>query len=761
MKKFLLLISIISVHNLAICQQRISKSELALFNKNLEANPLLLDNDDDFKINGSSNKWPNESAVILCQKTTFDFDKKGVSAGKRISRNVWGLLFAIPTLGTSLYYANASNETKMLVEETERRKILLNDKFAVDLYSILYFRISAEGDAFTARVIKKDGSVQKIDVTDAVKVDDIKAVPGLFKSYTDQRFSSTYRPRYYKIAVGDLEEGDIIEYEFKNFNPERFAHNPTYKEFAPVYYLANRELPVAKQIIEVVAQDEKYYLGYKSLKGAPDFVQTTSNGKRVYRWSDVNRDRITDTRYVNEFMELPSIKFQMIYARNNSKNFIWFKDENDMKKDMTDEELADKVKLFLFHPEKLQHTGNYTDGLKSGVSETVKSMYKSLKKKGVTDGSDDEFVKKAYYSIRSQTLYNNWSDFAFAKIFSGLLEEKKIDHDIVVTTYNTRTDLNKVAFTPELAWIVKYKNKYYINPDEHVNPEELPSTLAGNKGIRFNYANEKAPVAQEVLPLTDTLQNAMVTQIKASLDVAGSSIAITKNVEATGDVKSDMIDEVLALTPFMETDYRNYDGMGMWEGLDSKTEEKIMSEFNQQKKEWKEEKPEMMKALASGLYNHTIDKYGNFRLLQDGRSFKKRSLKYEEAFTISDVKATAGDDMLVEIPALIGAQTNLKKEERKRTLPVDVRYPRTLSWNIVFAIPSGYTTKGLEALNKTVSNECGSFTSIARIENGNLIVSVKKVFTVRSFDTQKWPLLLSIQDAAYAFSQSKVLLKKV
>jgi len=65
------------------------------------------------------------------------------------------LVFALPTLGTSIYGANARNETSIIVEETERRRILLNDKFAIDAYSILYFRLAAQGDAFAAHVIKK------------------------------------------------------------------------------------------------------------------------------------------------------------------------------------------------------------------------------------------------------------------------------------------------------------------------------------------------------------------------------------------------------------------------------------------------------------------------------------------------------------------------------------------------------------------------------------------------------------------------------
>lgn len=759
MKRILVVITLITSSHLAFAQQRINKKQLEVLNKNLKETPLLQD-DVDFKSNASIDKWSNESAVILCQKTKFEFDKKGMSAGKRIGRNFWGVVFAIPTFGQSIYWANASSDTKILVEETERKKILLKDKFAVELYSVLYFRLATEGDAFSGRVIKKDGSIQTVDFNDAVRVEDIKSVPALFRSYTDAKFTATYRPDYFKIPISDLEEGDIIEYEFKNLNSERYWNNPDYKEFDPVYYLCNRELPVAKQVIEVVAEDDKYYIGYKSLKGAPEFTQITSNGKRVYRWTDNNRDRITDTRYVNELLELPSIKFQMIYARNSGKKFIWFKDEADMKKDLSEAELADKVKTFFFQPEKLQGTGNYTEGLRTDIDSKVKTMYKSLKKKGITDLPDEEFVRKAYYTIRSQTLYQNWSDYAFVKVLSGVLAEKKLDHDIVVTAYNSRTSLNKVAFTKELAWVIKYKNKYYCNPDEHLNPEEVPEYLTGNAAIRFNYANEKATVANEILPVADTLANVLTTNIKASL-TAANGIAINKSVEAKGIIKYSVIDEALALTPFMENDYRNYDGSGMWEGMDAKAEEKAMSDFNQQKKEWKEEKPLMMKELATGEYHHTVDSYTNFRLVQDGRSFKKRALKYEEAFTIADVKASAGDDILIDIPSLIGTQSKLKKEERTRTLPVDIRFPRTLVWNIVFSIPSGYTVKGLESLNKNIDNECGSFITNARVENNNLVLDVKKMYKAKSFETQKWPLLLNVQDASYAFSQSKIVLHKL
>jgi hypothetical protein len=122
--------------------------------------------------------------------------------------------------------------------------------------------------------------------------------------------------------------------------------------------------------------------------------------------------------------------------------------------------------------------------------------------------------------------------------------------------------------------------------------------------------------------------------------------------------------------------------------------------------------------------------------------------------------ATAGNDLLLALPALISQQTKIRKEERNRSMPVDLRYPRTLSWNIIFPIPAGYSAKGIESLNQQVSNDCGSFISNAKVENNNLVIDVRKMYRGNHFELQQWSKMLEVLDAAYNFSQSKIVLKK-
>lgn len=759
MKKIFIIHCLLIAVTFSYAQQHITKGQLAFLKNGLKLNKLLADGDKDFDYTNAAGKWEDESAVILAQKTSFDFDRKGVSVGKRIGRNIWGVIFALPTLGTSIIAANLDNSTKMLIEERERRRILLKDRFAVDLYSILYFRLSAEGDAFAARVIKANGEVKEVDLSEAISVENINSVPNLFTSYTDSKFSSSYHPDYFKLAVPDLEEGDIIEYEYINYNPKAFGHNPTYIEFDPIYYLCNRYMPVVHQAIEVVSEDRRYHVSYKSLKGAPEFTETKASGKTVYRWEDNNRDKIKDTRYLNEYLEQPSVKFQMVYAGGSGDKLVWFKNSSDMQKDVAPEDLSEKIKAFWFNYSKLLDASNYAPPA-GNVYDVEKSIFKQLKKRGITDQDEAEYVRKAYYTIRGQTMYRYWSDYAFAKVFAGLLKEKDIPCDIVVTASGDKTNLDKIAFAQELSWVVKYKKDYYCNPADHLNPGDVPAELCGNNAILFNPVNAGAKTQAEIIPQTDTLANKYTEQLAATLDLAKGSMAIVKTVEANGLIKQDIQDNVLALTPFMQNDYLNYDGSDMWEGLDSHAQEKAISNFDDQKKEWKEQKPLMMKAVAESEYGRRVETYTDFKLQQDGRSFKKKALKYQETFTIADMGAPAGDDIVVALSALIGSQPKVKKEERARTLPVNTGYPRELLWTISMPVPPGYTVKGLIGLTRSVENECGSFKSVALLKDNNIVISIKKTYRLQKFDASKWPLMVSVLDAGYKFSQSKIILKK-
>jgi hypothetical protein len=368
-------------------------------------------------------------------------------------------------------------------------------------------------------------------------------------------------------------------------------------------------------------------------------------------------------------------------------------------------------------------------------------------------------VRKAYYTIRGKTLYQNWSDFAFAKVFAGLLEKKDIPYEIVATSSNVLTGLNNLAFVKEIVWVIKYNGKYYSNPYDHLNPGEVPLWLNGNKAVSFGNTF-KSPVTTIVLPQSDTAANAIQHIVKASLSADNMQLVVDEGRQATGLTKAVIIDDILALTPFMETDHRNFDGESMWEGVNPKDRTEGEEALTKTKKEWKEEKPKMMKEMLEEEYGHEISGDVVFKVANDGRSFKKQALTFNQKFTLNGMTAKAGNDLVLSLPALIAEQSQIRKEERARKTAADLGYARSLQWNISFTIPAGYTVQGLEKLTQSVSNDAGSFVSTATVDGQTLTLNVKKVYKAKYLELSRWPLLVQVLDAAFNWSQSKVVLKK-
>jgi hypothetical protein len=115
---------------------------------------------------------------------------------------------------------------------------------------------------------------------------------------------------------------------------------------------------------------------------------------------------------------------------------------------------------------------------------------------------------------------------------------------------------------------------------------------------------------------------------------------------------------------------------------------------------------------------------------------------------------------LVSVPQLMGGQIQVKPDDRQRKYDADLRYPHTLIWNINYTIPAGFTVKGLAGLNQNVENAIGSFITTAAIEGTVLKLNIKKIYKQTKIKKEDFGKMLEFIDAAYNFSQRKILLKK-
>jgi hypothetical protein len=725
--KFVLLTVIISTSAFA----QTIKEELAnKLQSNMDA--VWREADASFSSNQVPEKWKGYSGVIIAQKVKFVFDK-------------------------------GSGADKLNVYETTHRKIKLLDKDGVNNFSEFYFRRGHDNDGFALHIIKADGTVDTVSLLTAVLVEDNDDVPGTFTPYFEKQSTIKNKTKseniYFKLAVSNLEPGDIIDYASTVFNDNDVAKMNSL-EFDPVYYLCHRGYPVVSQKFEINT-DEKSYVNSKSINGAPEFKEGSSGGYKTFTWEDNDREKLKDTRWVNEYLALPMTKFQIIYSKNNDAQDLFISDRGELKKSITPEELAKKVNGIYEKMDAGAGRKLTQDNILAAYTTNLLAQTEAYLRKGEAyDLNDDDFIKRVYYILRhTNGLYGRrlGSQF-FAYVMMEKLKKKNIPAELIVTTDNSTTDMGNVIFGTELQWLVRAKNKFVFNFSTNSNPFDLKDEYLGNEAYIISLG--KNPSANPVtLPVTTAEENYNNTLIEASMDADLEKTNISSTTSFKGISKHDNEGAVLLYTNVYDVDFMAYFGDNDLDVLSDKKREEYDRLIFARKEEFKKRKPEYMKRQLQNEYSNVVS-YDNFNLITDGRTFNKQELKYTERFVLGDLTRKAGNNYLVNVPLLMGGQYQVKAEDRQRKYDVDVRYPHTLTWDINYSIPAGFTVKGLAGLNQAVENETGAFVTKATIEGNVLKLNIKKVYKQTKIKKEDFSKMLEFLDAAYNFSQRKILLKK-
>lgn len=710
---YILLLIVLYLPAAAQDDDTFSPSKLESIAKNMKL--IWEDGDADFTVAATPDKWKEESGIIIAQKTKFAFDK---------------------------------DANKLAVYEITRRRIKLNDRDAVNSYSSVYFRIGSANDGAGIKVIKSNGTVQDVSLRNAVYVEDPSDVPNTFAPYIGK--ASTYydksksRILYYKIAVPNLDPGDIIDYG-TIFYDDNTVKKMNFIEFDPIYFVCTREYPVLAQKFEIDT-DNNSFVNSKSTVGAPLFKETgNSNGE--YAWEDRNREKISDTRWVNRLVELPMLKFQIVFSRSENRSDLFIGDRGELKQNISPQELAKKMNTLY---NKLDGSYYYT---------MAKSYLKQL---GYSDMREEDFVQKSYYVIRHMSHYraDGFSSELFASILTQCLDLRKIPYDLVVTSPANITRPENIIFRTEPEWMVKVKDKYIFNATIFSNPYDFKEEFLNTPAFIISLG--KNPTATPItLPGSKPEENVMTSTVTAMVDTSGRNILVTNESAVVGMSKQYYNIQGLVYTTALDDDHRSYGGdddvrMSMRGAQLDSYEDKL----RERKKEDKVRKLEYMKKQMEGDYEN-VKAYTEFTLNSDGRTWRKQELNYVSKFELADMIKVAGDNLLVSVPALIGDQLYISQDERKREADAYMGFPRSYRNIIKFTIPAGYKVVGVQSLNMLVDNEAGTFGVQASVEGNTLSILTKKIYKQMTVKKEDWSKLVAMLDAAFNFTQKKVLLKKM
>ena len=682
----------------------------------LNVQSFLEEKDADFVNSNIPPNWEDQSAVIIAQKTTMFFDQK-------TSFRLFG-----------------KSDKKVIIMEKERRKIKLLDNSAVEAFSELYFDVTDADNGFDGKVIKADGKIETLDLNRAVAVEDNDDVPGIFRSYTQSG-----RNRYFKVPVNGLQPGDILDYAYLANNDATLRDN--YIEFVPVYYQCHRLYSTMKQQFEIKL-DRNTFLCSKSMNGAPEFVEKEQGEFNLYSWEDRNREKLKDQNFVNEYLLLPMMKFQIVFSSKENAGNLFIGNRGELKNSFTPEEFGKKLGA-------MYATSN--NAYNNSLLAQVKYHLKKMDAFGI---KDDEFIKDCYYIIRHVCLMNDIgiSSGSFAFIMKRLMDDQKIPCNIMVTAANNLTALKDVIFRSELEWFVKIKDKYVFASNTMSNLFDMPTYVQGNTAYNL-ILGKTATIEQTTLPVAGSQENGSDYVMDVSLDLASENLNVNSNQKYRGNSRDRQINTALMYENFVPTDWRTYGGYDELDELPELRRDALNERISKYRKEGQRLKPLYMEKELKREYPDVI-KYNAFRLVQDGRSFKKPELEYTEDFQLGDFVRHAGKSLLVSIPSLVSSQLQIKGDERTRQYDIDVRYARQIKWTISFTIPAGYNVYGLEDLQNKIENETGGFVSTASVAGGKLVIVATKTYKQPLINKANWPIMLQWIDAAYNFSQKKILLRK-
>ncbi len=699
----------------------------------LEAKDFFWGANDAYKnANEIPDKWKGESAVIIYKNINYDYHK-----------------FA----------------KKVKYKSSIRKRILLLDKNAVKEFSEFSFtkrfrstrgKFSwrTRGKVFFAiKIIKPDGTEIEVNV-------DKEAV----KSKSD-----------YKVAISNLEVGDIIDYYYYLYEPFTSKYEYT---FAAVEQTLSEEYPIMDFKLYLESEND-FFINFKSLNGAPELKEIPTD-KRNFRKYELNVSDIEKKDFPMWFyplLETPSVKFQVYFARSGKfeDRTVAFlsKQEKDIKTSVSKEEVLELYK------KRFRTYGNVGD---------IKSFLK-----GKTFSSNEAKVKTAYYYMRHYYLTRFMEAFyvddanilafpftvygypvfirnqkQFIKHFTEFLKRNKIPYEIVVGTYRYNGTIQDLLIENNVEVLVKVKTKnplyaQFFSP--HTNINQFASLLHGTDVYLLSSDNRGniTGINNGTLPNSDYKKNVSLKQVDLDISEDFTTFTVISNNKIKGYNKiSEQYDRLL-FTDYVYEDYAKYQTKSFTESIrKKKVRLKTTKELNALISKLKKDQiKEFETDVANEFDVSDIENY-EYKLVATGRYGLDTNLEYNESFTFKNqfIKK-AGPNYIIEIGKFIGGQIEMVDEQRERNVNIYMRYPRTFNYEINLKIPNGYKVAGLDKLNKNVTNTTGAFISTAKVENGFLKIQTSKQYKHNYEPKENWNLILAFLDEANQFKNEKILLKKI
>ncbi len=698
------------------------------------------DKDADFNVVQVPAEFNNESAVIIAKSMEV------INTAKKKTK--WGL------------FGPAGVTDKITYDNKLHIRVKINDKAALEDYSSIEYQKQDVNNTrygfnkmynqrytfIGAKVIKPDGKQVVVNGDEEVLTTD-----------KDKKKEG-------KLAISDLQVGDILDYYVKE---EVLTETGSYIQGPYTYYLGS-DYPVMAFRFHMEL-DERAGAMYVNANGAPQpKVTSGEDGGAVIDLALKNLPKYNTTMWTLPMRQVPyvSVEYQVLYNKSADKTSDFNRGEvlrasgPDKIFTTLKESYAYSFRANTMGPAPLywewarDHFGGKKNLRSTPADSLLKVLYGYMLNQIVmwTAGS-------ASYSM--DDLKERFNKDVSIFNFSLALDRSDIPHDFLYVTPRYGPRAKDMMVGAELIPVIHIK----AEKDMWIGFERLgffnnkiPSWLEGEEGRGFTVKEGWKEVKLK-LPVSSAADNTLSEQMNVSL-LPGNmqTLQINRNTSLTGNYMEGTMLSLQTMDDYTKCLYASIgkkttlkedmkenrykkDQLESLDGGFAKAKEGQKKRFEEEINEWFDQQPKEVTA-----YKVTE---------QTGNRFS-----YTSDFTMENWVKKAGNNYILEAGRLIGSFKKVEEKDRKRTVDIYMSFARTLQFSYSLTIPDGYTVKGIENFNKKINNETGEFTSTATLNGNKVDFTVKRVYNKSSEPVANWEKLLDLMDAAYDFTQQKLLLEK-
>lgn len=687
--------------------------------------------DPDFKLSQVPDKWKNESAVVLARSMEYQVRKEIIAAA--VDENLY------THHRIKLLDAAAVKDYSELSFEASR---YYTDRYA--LHEVLKVYVGV-------KVIKPNGQEKEINTDDAVVM---------------EATSGNSKEKYNKLAIPDLEPGDIIDYYYC------IEKQSSAESFGRVMYPLASKYPIVKQKLDLQIM-RKCYLSAKSLNGAPALQRKENSDKDIYSLVLENTDKInTDQRWFYKYRSVPTLNFRAFYIRGakGGWQYYFIGKQGELHSEVTEKSL-------------LGYTNLVTSNLTKKALPGSERMLKFVKKNNRKEKDPEVLVREAYNYARQWRFGETYEDevlnngsynyyYNYGKLQLNMLrflQKKKISHDLILATPRYISDIKDLLLLQDQYWLIRVNTPkpFYIGDFErYTYYNDINESFQGTNAYAVNMQTKarKRKLEKIQIPAGSARDNKDLVTMEVVLTAnKPEQLSVSRKVEAKG--MNRFAENAMVVTPYDYLENARLKKYNISSLGDKRMNKKAKAAYeqkvaNRREQDHKDREERMKKQLEEQLEAKVVE-YKDFALLQTGLWEDEGAVKYNDSFVLEGLVSKNGPNYILEAGKLIGKQIALQKEEKKRTDDVYMAFARSFEYSISIDIPKGYEVKGLEQFNVNVTNSTGGFISEAALKEGKIIITTRKYYSHNYEQAEKWSEMMAFLDATYNFTQQKLLLRKL